>query len=71
MGIFLGILIEVLLTILWSVNTIQIGVPAILDFNIFGLLLTIICIIFGCRHWCRSVKAITILVECINDIKRR
>ena len=66
MVIFLSILLEAVLTILFSVNTIRIGVATILDFNVFGLLLTIISMVFGCRHWCRSVNAISILVECIK-----
>jgi hypothetical protein len=67
-GILLNILLEILLTILFTVNTVQIGVPTLLDFSVAGLLLTVISMAFGCWHWCRSVKKITIFLYTVPKI---
>lgn len=61
MMIFLVILIDALLTILYSINTIAIGVATILDFDVWGLLLTILFMWFGGRHFCRCVNTIILL----------
>jgi len=68
MIVFISILLEILATILHTVNGVIIGVATISEFNVFGLFLTIICMCFGCRHFCRCIDKITLVRKIMKEI---
>lgn len=53
--------IRLMLVVLHSINAITFGIATVLNFNVVGLLLTIMFVFFGCRELCISVDRIRML----------
>lgn len=65
--VFLYILIEGLLTISLSLNAIVLGVAMLQDFNVWGLILTIVFLWLGCRYFCRVINSIKTFKKYFNS----